>query len=47
MVPMLGYVMVGDMTPEQIADLQKLADFGNSIGVVPEKMDVTKYLQKF
>ena len=31
----------------QIGDLQKLADFGNSIGVVPEKLDVTKVLQKF
>ncbi|WP_454633999.1 ABC transporter substrate-binding protein [Bradyrhizobium cenepequi] len=47
MVPMLGYVMVGDMTKEQLADLQAFADFGTSIGVVPEKIDVTKFLQKF
>ena len=47
MVSMLGYAMVGDMTPRQIGYLQKLADFGNSIGVVPEKIDVTKVLQKF
>jgi NitT/TauT family transport system substrate-binding protein len=47
MVPMLGYVMAGDMTPKQIGDLQKFADFGNSIGVIPEKLDVTKVLQKF
>ncbi len=47
MVSMLGYVMVGDMSPKQIEDLQKLADFGNSIGIVPEKVDVTKVLQKF
>jgi NitT/TauT family transport system substrate-binding protein len=47
MVAMLGYVMAGDMTPKQIADLQKLADFGNAIGVVPEKIDVTKVLQKY
>jgi NitT/TauT family transport system substrate-binding protein len=47
MVPMLGYVMVGDMTKEQLADLQAFADFGNSIGVVPEKIDVTKFLYKF
>src|SRR5258708_40224369 len=47
MVSMLGYVMAGDMNPRQIGDLQKLADFGNSIGVVPEKLDVTKVLQKF
>jgi NitT/TauT family transport system substrate-binding protein len=47
MVSMLGYVMAGDMSPKQIGDLQKLADFGNSIGVVPGKIDVTKVLQKF
>jgi NitT/TauT family transport system substrate-binding protein len=47
MVPMLGYIMVGDMTSKQLGDLQKFADFGNSIGVVPEKLDVTKILQKF
>jgi NitT/TauT family transport system substrate-binding protein len=47
MVSMLGYIMVGDMTAKQLGDLQKFADFGNSIGVVPEKLDVTKVLQKF
>jgi NitT/TauT family transport system substrate-binding protein len=47
LVSMLGYVMAGDMSKEQVADLQALADFGNSIGVVPEKVDVTKFLQKF
>jgi NitT/TauT family transport system substrate-binding protein len=47
MVSMLGYVMVGDMTPKQIADFQKFADFGQSIGVVPEKMDVKTVLRKF
>jgi NitT/TauT family transport system substrate-binding protein len=47
MVSMLGYVMASDMTKEQVANLQALADFGNSIGVVPEKIDVTKVLQKF
>ncbi|MDA9407978.1 MULTISPECIES: ABC transporter substrate-binding protein [unclassified Bradyrhizobium] len=47
MVPMLGYVMASDMSKEQIADLQTLADFGASIGVIPEKVDATKFLQKF
>jgi NitT/TauT family transport system substrate-binding protein len=47
MVSMLGYVMAGDMSSRQVGDLQKLADFGNAIGVVPEKLDVTKVLQKF
>jgi NitT/TauT family transport system substrate-binding protein len=47
MVAMLGYTMAKDMTPGQVGDLQKLADFGVSIGVVPEKVDVTKYLYKY
>src|SRR5258706_10480905 len=46
-VRMLGFVMAGDMSAKQIGDLQQLADFGNSIGVVPEKLDVTKVLHKF
>jgi NitT/TauT family transport system substrate-binding protein len=46
-VPMLGYVMVKDMTAKQIADLQTFADFGHDVGVVPEKVDVKKYLQPF
>ncbi|MDB5615885.1 ABC transporter substrate-binding protein [Tardiphaga sp.] len=47
MVSMLGYTMAKDMTPKQIGDLQKLSDFGTSIGVVPEKLDVTKYIYKY
>jgi NitT/TauT family transport system substrate-binding protein len=46
-VPMLGYVMVKDMTPKQIDDLQTFANFGHDIGVVPEKVGVRKYLQPF
>lgn len=42
-IPMLGYVMVRNMTPKQAADWQKLVDFGNEIGVVPEKIDVKKF----
>jgi NitT/TauT family transport system substrate-binding protein len=47
MVSMLGYAMVADMSQQQLTDLQTFADFGTSIGVVPEKVEVTKYLQKF
>src|ERR1700736_597553 len=47
MVSMLGYTMTKDMTAAQIGDLQKLSDFGTSIGVVPEKLDVTKVLYKY
>jgi NitT/TauT family transport system substrate-binding protein len=46
-IPMLGYVMVKDMSAKQIDDLQKFADFGHDIGVVPEQVDVRKYLQPF
>jgi NitT/TauT family transport system substrate-binding protein len=46
-VPMLGYLMVKDMSSKQIDDLQKFADFGQRIGVVPEKVDVRQYLQPF
>jgi NitT/TauT family transport system substrate-binding protein len=47
MVSMLGYTMTKDMTPKQVGDLQKLSDFGTSIGVVPEKLDVTKFIYKY
>jgi NitT/TauT family transport system substrate-binding protein len=46
-VPMLGYIMVKDMNPKQLAELQKFADFGHAIGVVPEKVDVRKFLQPY
>jgi NitT/TauT family transport system substrate-binding protein len=46
-VPMLGYTMVKDMTPKQLGYLQEFTDFGTSIGVVPEKVDVKKYLKTF
>jgi len=46
-IPMLGYIMVKEMTAKQIGDLQTFADFGHDIGVVPEKVDVKKYLQAF
>jgi len=46
-IPMLGYIMVKDMSPKQIDDLQRFADFGHDIGVVPEKIDVRKYLQPY
>jgi NitT/TauT family transport system substrate-binding protein len=47
MVPMLGYIMTKDMNPKQKADLQKFADFGTEIGVVPEKIDVTRVIKAF
>jgi len=35
------------MSPKQLGYLQEFADFGNRIGVVPEKIDVKKYLKSF
>ncbi len=46
-VPMLGYIMTKDMSPAQLGYLQRFADFGTEIGVVPEKVDVKKYLKSF
>ena len=43
-VPMLGYTMTKDMTAKQKDELQKFADFGVQIGVVPEKIDVSKFV---
>ena len=44
---MLGYIMTKDMSPKQLGYLQKFADFGTQIGVVPEKIDVKKFLKSF
>jgi NitT/TauT family transport system substrate-binding protein len=46
-VPMLGYIMTKDMSPKQIGELQTFVDFGADIGVVPEKLDVKKFLKAF
>jgi NitT/TauT family transport system substrate-binding protein len=46
-VPPLGYIMTKDMSPKQLGYLQEFTDFGTSIGVVPEKIDVKKYLKAF
>ncbi|ARQ00518.1 ABC transporter substrate-binding protein [Pseudorhodoplanes sinuspersici] len=46
-VPMLGYTMLKDFTPAQLGYLQKFSDFGTEIGVVPEKIDVKKFIKTF
>jgi len=46
-VPMLGYIMTKDMSPKQLGYLQEFADFGQQIGVVPEKVDVKQDLKSF
>ncbi len=39
--------MTKDMSPKQLGEFQKFVDFGVEIGVVPEKVDVTKFIQAF
>ena len=46
-VPMIRYFMVKDLTARDIADYQKFIDFSVQTGTLPEKIDVTKYLQAF
>jgi NitT/TauT family transport system substrate-binding protein len=46
-VPMIKYVMTKDLTAKDIAAYQKFIDFSVTTGTLPEKVDVTKYLQKF
>lgn len=46
-VPMLGYTMIKDMTPKQLDELQRFADFGTEIGVVPEKIDIKNNIKSF
>jgi len=46
-VPMIRYYMAGDLTAKDKADFQKFIDFSTQTGTLPEKVDVTKYLQAF
>jgi NitT/TauT family transport system substrate-binding protein len=46
-VPMIKYVMTKDLTAKDTAAYQKFIDFSVTTGTLPEKVDVTKYLQKF
>jgi len=46
-VPMVRYYMAKDLTAKDKADFQKFIDFSVQSGTLPEKIDVTKYLQAF
>ncbi len=46
-VPMIRYFMAGDLTAKDKADFQKFIDFSVQTGTLPEKVDVTKYIQTF
>jgi NitT/TauT family transport system substrate-binding protein len=46
-VPMIRYFMAGDLTAKDKADFQKFINFSVQTGTLPEKVDVTKYIQTF
>ncbi len=46
-VPMIRYFMAKDLTAKDKAAYQKFIDFSVKTGTLPEKVDVTKYLQTF
>jgi NitT/TauT family transport system substrate-binding protein len=46
-VPMIRYFMAGDLTAKDKADFQKFIDFSVQTGTLPEKVDITKYIQSF
>jgi NitT/TauT family transport system substrate-binding protein len=46
-VPLVKFTMIEDLTAQDLAEFQKFIDFSTQTGTLPEKVDVSKYLQKF
>ena len=46
-VPMVRYYMAGELTDKHKAEFQKFIDFSTSVGTLPERVDVTKFLQAY
>ncbi len=46
-VPMVRYFTAGQLTDKHKAEFQKFIDFATEVGTVPEKVDITKYLQAY
>ena len=46
-VPMVRYFTAGDLTEKQKAEFQKFIDFFTAGGTLPEKVNITKYLQSY
>jgi NitT/TauT family transport system substrate-binding protein len=46
-VPMVRYFMAGELTDKHKAEFQKFIDFSTAVGTLPEKIDITKYLQTY
>ena len=46
-VPLVRYFMAGDLSAANKAEFQKFIDFATETGMLPEKVDITKYLQVY
>src|SRR5215470_9931759 len=46
-VPMVRYYMAGELTDKHKAEFQKFIDFSTAVGTLPEKVNITKYLQAY
>jgi NitT/TauT family transport system substrate-binding protein len=46
-VPMVHYYMAGELTAKHKAEFQKFIDFSASVGVLSDKVDITKYLYTY
>ncbi|HEU4357274.1 MAG TPA: hypothetical protein VFR54_02350, partial [Xanthobacteraceae bacterium] len=46
-VPMVRYYMAGELTDKHKAEFQKFIDFSTSVGTLPERVDITKFLQVY
>jgi NitT/TauT family transport system substrate-binding protein len=47
LIPMVGFTMTKDLTPENVAEFQKFIDFSSDNKILSEKVDVKKFLIKF
>lgn len=47
LIPLVGFTMVKDLTPANVAEFQKFIDFSSDNKILSEKVDVTKFLIKF
>ncbi|MGH7785084.1 MAG: ABC transporter substrate-binding protein, partial [Candidatus Binatia bacterium] len=46
-VPVIGFMMVKDLSDSNKAEFQKFINFATQAGLISEKVDVTKYLKDF
>jgi NitT/TauT family transport system substrate-binding protein len=45
-IPLVGFTMVKDLTPANVAEFQKFIDFSSDNKILSEKVDVTKFMVK-